>query len=64
MLYAEELIGADTIVALTPGTLTAFEDHGVVADRLERSADDPAHVVREIAHHGIDLEDVWRALGA
>lgn len=62
VLYAEELIGAGTIVALAPETIAAFEAHAVVADRLDRSIGEAARVVSELAAAGVDLEHVRRAL--
>lgn len=64
VLYPEQLIGADTVVALTPATVSAFERHGVVADTLARCADDAARVVRAVAAAGVDLDDVARTLEA
>jgi transaldolase len=64
VLYAEQLIGADTIVALTPGTIAAFEDHGVVADQLSRCAGDAPRVLRDVAAAGVDLDEVSRTLEA
>ena len=64
VLYPEQLIGAETIVALTPATIAAFEDHGVVADTLVRGAGDAARVERDVVAAGIDLDDVRRALEA
>ena len=64
VLYPEQLIGANTVVALTPATVSAFERHGVVADTLARCADDAARVVRAVAAAGVDLEDVGRTLEA
>ena len=61
VLYAEELIGAGTIVALAPETIAAFEDHAVVADRLDRATSEAARVVDELAAVGVDLEHVRRA---
>jgi transaldolase / glucose-6-phosphate isomerase len=33
-LYVDELIGRDTVNTIPPATLTAFNDHGTVADRI------------------------------
>jgi transaldolase len=62
VFYVEELIGADTITAVSPATVEAFEDCGIVADRLGRRIDEARMVVDDVRTAGIDLEDVWRTL--
>jgi len=39
VLYVEELIGADTVNTMPPQTLEAFNDHGVVEERIHRGRD-------------------------
>jgi transaldolase len=62
--YVEELIGPQTITALAPATIRAFEDHGLVADKLARGAADARVLFEQIRDLGLDLEDVWRAVEA
>lgn len=62
--YVEELIGPETITALAPATIRAFEDHGLVADKLERGAADARTLFEQIRALGLDLQDIWRAVEA
>ncbi|HEY7630574.1 MAG TPA: transaldolase family protein [Thermoleophilaceae bacterium] len=64
VLYVEELIGSETVVAVTPETIAAVEDHALVADTLERAAAEAPRTFREIEAAGVDLDDVWRVLEA
>ena len=36
-MYIEELIGADTVNTVPPATLTAFLDHGKVAEKITKN---------------------------
>lgn len=63
--YIEELIGADTVNTVPPDTLTAFIDHGVVAETLTKSSDDfmlPEEVMDKLAELGIDIETITNRL--
>lgn len=62
VLYAEELIGTETVNTLPPATLEAFRDHGRVRRSLEEGlagADEP---LRRLAELGIDLDAATAAL--
>jgi hypothetical protein len=64
VLYVEQLIGADTVVAMAPETIDAFEDHGIAADRLDRDLGDAQRIVDAVRAAGVDLDEVWRTLQA
>ena len=64
-LYVEELIGPDTVDTLPPGTLTAFEDHGVVrGDTVRDGAADAEATLARARAIGVDLDAVTRQLQA
>jgi transaldolase len=58
--YVEELIGPETVTTLPEATLRAFQDHGQVAPRLERSVDE--RLLDRLASAGIDYDDVVATL--
>jgi transaldolase len=60
--YVNELIGRNTVVAMTINTLNAYRDHGAAAPTLERDLLDAATVLAEILALGIDLERVGKRL--
>ena len=63
VLYAEALVGPDTVDTMPPATIDAFKDHGIV-DGCTVNKDYPlAHEVMEkLAAVGIDMEDVTEKL--
>jgi len=63
VVYAEALIGPDTVDTMPPGTIDAFRDHGVVAGDTVSSDYAGAHAVMErLAQAGIDMEAVTQDL--
>ena len=58
VLYAEELIGPDTINTMPQNTLDAFRDHGIVAATLTTGVADAQAHVRELEAAGIDFRAV------
>ena len=63
MIYVEELIGPDTVNTMPRETLEAFQDHGEVADTLERGRRGrPAASCEAFADAGIDYDDVVETL--
>jgi transaldolase len=62
LLYVEELIGAETVCAMSIETVEAFERDGVLADKLERGLDDARRAVHDIQAAGVDLADVATTL--
>jgi transaldolase len=61
-MYVEELIGPDTVDTMPLETIEAFQDHGVVADTLERDLDEAKRLLVELAAAGIDYDDVVETL--
>ena len=62
VLYAEQLIGPDTVDTMPPQTLAAFRDHGVVARTVDQGVDAARQTVATLASAGIDLEAVGERL--
>src|ERR671926_19088 len=62
VLYVEELIGPDTVNTMPQETIEAFQDHGRVADTLERGVDEARQLFDDLAEAGIDYDDVVRVL--
>jgi transaldolase len=58
VMYVEELIGPETVNTMPKETIEAFQDHGVVADTLERDVDAARRLLDELAAVGIDYDDV------
>ena len=61
-LYAEELIGPDTVDTLPPATIDAFRDHGKVAPTLTEGVAEAEHDLAEAEGLGLDLDGVTAAL--
>ncbi len=64
VMYADELIGGHTAVALPEATLRAFADHGTPARTADRHLEDAHRTLRELARLGIDMERVGAKLQA
>jgi transaldolase len=62
ILYAESLIGADTIDTMPPATIVAFRDHGQVRATLEEGFDEAQRMLAQLAEVGIDLRAVTQKL--
>ncbi len=62
VLYAEQLIGPDTVDTMPPQTLTAFRDHGVVARTVDQGVEEARQTAAALAAAGIDLEAVGERL--
>jgi transaldolase len=60
--YVNELIGRDTVSAMTVNTLNAYRDHGAAAPTLQRDPLDAVAVLAEIPVLGIDVERVGKQL--
>ncbi|MDQ6856633.1 MAG: bifunctional transaldolase/phosoglucose isomerase [Candidatus Dormibacteraeota bacterium] len=59
VVYAEALVGSDTVDTMPPSTITAFRDHGIVAGSTVNSDYAAAHrVMDQLAEVGIDMEKV------
>jgi len=63
VVYAEALIGPDTVDTMPPATIEAFLDHGVVAGDTVRADYPGAHrVMDHLAEAGIDMDVVTQQL--
>jgi len=58
VLYAEELIGADTVDTMPPATIDAFRDHGKVRASLDENVDDARRVMNDLERAGISMKMV------
>lgn len=56
--YVEELIGPDTVNTVPLATIDAFRDHGVVADSLQRDADEAYQTLEGLKSAGIEMEEL------
>jgi transaldolase len=61
-MYVENLIGADTINTVPRETLSAFLEHGKVALTLEENLEEARTQLDELAHLGINLEEIGTQL--
>lgn len=62
-LYAEAVIGRDTVDTLPPATLDAFRDHGIVVpDAIERGVDEARALLIALEQHGVSMQAVTDAL--
>ena len=62
VMYVEELIGPETVNTMPKETIDAFQDHGVVADTLERDVEGAEALLEELAEVGVDYDDVVETL--
>ena len=62
ILYAEELIGPDTVDTMPASTLDAFRDHGKVRVMIEEGLAESRQVMAQLAEAGIDIAAVTRQL--
>jgi transaldolase len=61
-MYVEALAGPETVNTMPPETLTAVQDHGQIAQTLERNLNDARQVFDDLAAAGIDYVDVTEKL--
>jgi transaldolase len=61
-MYVDDLIGPDTVNTLPDATISAFEDHGVIACTVDRDVDAAEATLRRLGEIGVDLADVSRVL--
>ena len=62
ILYAEELIGPDTVDTMGPPTIEAFRDHGQVRNSVEEDYPGAQRVLKELADAGIEMSKVTQDL--
>jgi transaldolase / glucose-6-phosphate isomerase len=58
VLYAEELIGADTVDTMPPNTIEAFRNHGRVRNSLTEDISGAQKTMDNLAKAGISMKDV------
>ncbi|MBV1795733.1 bifunctional transaldolase/phosoglucose isomerase [Siccirubricoccus sp. G192] len=58
VMYAEELIGPDTVDTLPPATIDAFRDHGNPRASLTEGLDEAREVLAAAERFGLDLDGV------
>ena len=61
-MYVDELIGPATVNTMPLETIEAFQDHGTVADTLERGLDEARALFDELERAGVDYDDVTDTL--
>ena len=64
VLYVEELIGPQTVNTMPLETVTAFQEHGEVAETLAQGVDEARELLRALAAAGVDYGDVVETLEA
>jgi transaldolase / glucose-6-phosphate isomerase len=63
VVYAEALIGPDSVDTMPPATIEAFRDHGVVAGDTVKADYAGAHrVMEQLAEAGINMDEVTQEL--
>jgi transaldolase/glucose-6-phosphate isomerase len=62
VVYAEALVGPDTVDTMPPSTIAAFSDHGTVERDTVRAYDEAHEVMRQLADAGIDIDRVTQDL--
>ncbi|MCO6417401.1 bifunctional transaldolase/phosoglucose isomerase [Siccirubricoccus sp. KC 17139] len=62
VMYAEELIGPDTVDTLPPATMDAFRDHGRPRASLTEGLDEAREVLAMAERLGLDLDAVTQRL--
>lgn len=58
VLYAEELIGRDTVDTMPPNTIDAFRDHGRVRNSLTEDIPGAQKTMDDLAKAGISMKEV------
>jgi len=64
VIYAEELIGPDTVDTMPPATVDAFRDHGRPRASLEENIGDAERVMTALARSGISIDQITDKLKA
>lgn len=62
VIYAEELIGPDTVDTAPPQTIEALKDHGQIRASLEEGLDEAAALIERLEQFNISYEDATRQL--
>lgn len=61
-LYADMLIGPDSVNTMPESTLEAFEDHGSLARTIDADPDAAKQVLHQVEGVGVDLQEVSAVL--
>ncbi len=61
-LYVEELAGHDTVNTMPEETIRAYQDHGRPQARLQAGVPEARKLLEELAHAGVDYEDLTDTL--
>lgn len=61
-LYVDELIGPHTVNTLPETTIALFEDHGTVAQTIDRDVESAEATLRRLSGIGVDMADVGLSL--
>lgn len=56
--YVEELVGADTVNTVPPGTLDAFRDHGTARSVITEDVEGARAVMQKLEEVGVSMGDV------
>lgn len=62
VLYAEELLGPDTVDTMPLETIDNFRDHGIVAPTIEKDVDGAYTVLKDLEEVGISYAQVTQQL--
>ncbi len=62
VMYAEELVGPDTVNTIPPATWAAFRDHGVARASLSEGTDEALATMDTLAQAGISMEQITERL--
>ena len=62
VLYAETLIGPDTVDTMPPATIDAFRDHGVVELTANQDYAGQQQVIADLGEVGVPIQDVTATL--
>ncbi len=62
VMYAEALIGPETVDTMPDATITAFRDHGTARATLEEGVDEARRTFERLAQVGVDIPVVMQQL--
>ena len=62
VLYVESLIGPDTVNTMPEATLTAFLEHGIAAEAIERDVDGAVRTLESLEKAGVSMDEVTSKL--
>ena len=62
VMYAEALVGPETVDTMPDATITAFRDHGTARATLEEGVDEARRTFERLAQAGVDISVVMQQL--